>query len=65
MVMHDAAASRTTVLKEATDTKNYWLSSVRDGAVTVWEDSVKSEKDWGDEDKIEGREITVEIPAAD
>ena len=65
VVMHDAAASRTTVLKEAADTKNYWLTSVGDGVVTVWEDSVKSEKDWGDEDKIEGREITVEIPATE
>ena len=63
VVMYDAAASELTVLKEATDTKNYWITSVGDGVVTVWEDSVKSEKDWGDEDKIEGREITVEIQA--
>ena len=65
VVMYDAAASELTVLKEATDTKNYWFTSVADdGVLLVTEESVKSEKDWGDEDKTEEREIKVEVPAA-
>jgi hypothetical protein len=66
VVMFDTAMKEEFVLKEATATQNFWLGEViEDGsAVTVLEDSVKSEKDWGDEDKIERREIRVEIPAA-
>jgi hypothetical protein len=66
VVMYDTAASETTVLKEATDTKNYWFDSVTDdgASVVIREVSVKSEKDWGDEEKTETREIAVEIPPA-
>ena len=68
VVLHDAAAAETIVLKGSTGTQNYWFSKVvKDGkAVTVTEEFVKSEKDWGDEDekKIERREIRVAIPAA-
>jgi hypothetical protein len=64
--MYDAAAKELTVLKEAAGTRNFALGGVaEDGsAVTVIEQSVKSEKDWADEGKIETREIRVEIPAA-
>jgi hypothetical protein len=64
--MYDTAAKELTVLKEATATRNFTLGSMtEDGsAVTVVEQSVKSEKDWADEDKIKTREIQVEIPAA-
>ena len=66
VVMYDAAVGEAVVLKEATDTQNFWLGEViEDGAaVTVSEDFVKSAKDWKDEDKIGTREIRVEIPAA-
>jgi hypothetical protein len=66
VAMYDTSEEETTVLKEATDTKNYWFQRMtEDGAsLVVNEDSVKSEKDWGDEEKIETREIKVEIPAA-
>jgi hypothetical protein len=66
VVMYDAAASETTVLKEATDTKNFWFDEVTNdgGALRIRESSVESEKDWGDEEKISERAIEVEIPAA-
>ena len=53
-----------TVLKEATDTQNFILISVSDDDVSILEKSVKSVKDWSDEDKIFDREISVPIPAA-
>ena len=64
VVMYDAAMRETTVLKEATNTQNFWFPEVTpDGsAVAITEDSVKSAKDWDDEDKIERREIRIEIP---
>jgi hypothetical protein len=64
--MYDTAGKELTVLKEATDTLNFTLGGVtEDGsAVTVIEQSVKSEKDWADEDKIKTREMSVKIPAA-
>lgn len=66
VAMYDTAESESTVLKEATDTKNYWFQTItEDGAsLVVNEDSVKSEKDWGDEEKIETLEMKVEIPVA-
>ena len=66
VVLHDTVAGKTMILKEATDTKNYWLSEViEDGsALIVREESVPSDKDWGDEDKTKENEIRVEVPAA-
>jgi hypothetical protein len=66
VVMHDSAASETVVLKEATDTRNYWLMEIiEDGEVlSVIEESVKSQDDWSDEEKTDEREIRVEVPAA-
>jgi hypothetical protein len=66
VVMYDMATRDVTVLKEATDTQNFWFVALsEDGnAVMVKEDFVKSEADWDDEEKIETREIRVEIPGA-
>ncbi len=65
-VMYDTVAEELIVLKEATATKNYWYGGLADdgGSLVIQEDSVKSEKDWGDEEKITTREIKIEIPAA-
>jgi hypothetical protein len=66
VVMYDTAASETVVLKESTDTQNFWFDRVIEdgGALSVREEFVKSQDDWGDEEKTEEREIRVEIPAA-
>ena len=64
VVLYDAPADLETVLKEATDTQNFILISVSDDDVSILEKSVKSVKDWSDEDKIFDREISVPIPAA-
>jgi hypothetical protein len=66
VVMYDTAASETVVLKESTDTKNYWLDEVIEegAALSVREQSVESPDDWADEEKIGTREITVPIPPA-
>ncbi|HOO87466.1 MAG TPA: hypothetical protein PK442_07170, partial [Synergistales bacterium] len=65
-VMYDTVAEELVVLKEATTMKNYWYGGLSDdgGSFVIQEDSVKSEKDWGDKEKITTREIKVEIPAA-
>jgi hypothetical protein len=65
-VMYDTAAEETVVLKEATATQNFWCRELTDdgASITVWEDYVESEKDWGDDEKINTREIKVEIPPA-
>ena len=66
VVMYDVDAREATVLKEATDTQNYSLLSVKGdrSGISVMEESVKSEKDWENEDKIETRIIEIAIPAA-
>ena len=65
-VLYDDLASEIFVLKGSTNTQNYWFSGItEDGSsVTIREESVRSEADWADEDKIETREIIVEIPPA-
>jgi hypothetical protein len=66
LVMYDTAAKEETVLKEATDKLNYsFLLLSGDGsALSVTQESVKSEKDWEDDDKVNSRDIEVEISAA-
>jgi len=66
VAMYDTAAMEMTVLKKATGTQNFLFDEViEDGnAVTVTEKSVKALEDWADDEKIEMREIRVEIPAA-
>jgi hypothetical protein len=65
-VMYDTVAEETFALKEATATKNFWAGELTDdgASLVVREDSVKSEKDWDDEEKIKTREIKIEIPPA-
>ena len=65
-VLYDTVAEELVVLKEATATKNYWFGGVADGgaSLVLREDSVTSEKDWGDEEKITTREMKMEVPPA-
>jgi hypothetical protein len=66
VVLYDSATGETVVLKEATDTQNFWFSGIsEDGEnVVISEEYVKSPKDWADEGKIKTREITVPVPPA-
>jgi hypothetical protein len=63
VVMYDAAARRTVILKEATDTENFSLLSVADDGseAAVLEESVMSEKDWSEEGKIKRREVRIKL----
>ena len=64
--MYDTIEDELTVLKEATEKKNYFITGYDEdkGVIELNEASVKDKKDWSDPDKIEYKEITVEIPAA-
>jgi hypothetical protein len=66
IVMFDVAAKETIVLRESTDTQNFWFKQVVEGenALSGVEDYVESEGDWSDEEKIKSRDIRIEIPAA-
>jgi hypothetical protein len=63
-VVYDAVSGETIVLKEATATRNYMFSLVNTetNVIQLTEQFVESERDWGDEEKIGEREITVPIP---
>jgi hypothetical protein len=63
VVMYDAAARRTVILKEATDTENFSLLSVADDGseAAVLEESVISEKYWSEERKIKRREVRIKL----
>jgi hypothetical protein len=67
-VVYDPSVKEEVVLKEATDKQNFRFSGFSDGGVVIIEETVESEKDWGQEGfdggKIKEREITVEVPAA-
>jgi hypothetical protein len=67
-VVYDPSVKEEVVLKEATDKQNFRFSGFSDEGIVIIEETVESEKDWGqegfDEGKIKEREITVEIPAA-
>jgi hypothetical protein len=65
-VLYDSTVDETVVLKESTDTKNYRFSEISDDGekIVITEESVKSPKDWGDEEKVKEREIKVPVPAA-
>ena len=64
--LYDTVFEELTVLKEATETKNYFITGYDHdtGVIDLNEASVKDTKDWGDPDKIKYKEITVETPAA-
>ena len=64
--LYDSVEDHLTVIKEAEATKNYVIaaSDFEEGTLVIIEYSVKDEKDWADEDKVEEKELTVPIPAA-
>jgi hypothetical protein len=66
VALFDAAAEEIIFLKKATDTHNFSLSGVDsdEGIVRIYEQSVASTNDWGDEKKIQERGITIPIPPA-
>ena len=66
VAMYDTAAREETTLKEADARNNFWLTDLTKDAAraVVTEESVKSEGDWDDAEKIGYREIKVDIPAA-
>jgi hypothetical protein len=65
-VLHDSAVGETIALKESTDTQNFRFGSVSPdgGDIVLSEEYVESPEDWGDEDKVKTREISVPVPAA-
>ena len=66
IVMFDTATKKSSVLKKSTATQNFWFDEViEDGkALNGREEYVKSEGDWGDEEKEQSRDIRIEVPAA-
>mgnify|MGYP000985380367 CR=1 FL=1 len=66
VVLYDAAAEEEMVLKEADETRSYIFQSVSEDESTInlLELSVKSPKDWDDEEKVQESGLTVEVPAA-
>ena len=65
-VVYDTSLGAATVLREATDTQNFWSGEAAgDGrSATVNEEYVDSAEDWGDEGKIMNRPLEIGIPAA-
>jgi hypothetical protein len=59
-----AADSGYVVMKQATATESFNVSSADEDGVIINVYSVKTEKDWEDIDKQESSEITIEVPAA-
>jgi hypothetical protein len=53
-----------TIMKQATATESFNVSSADENGILINVYSVKSEKDWEDIEKQESREIKIEIPAA-
>jgi len=64
--VYDVATKKETVLKEATETQNFYFSGLTDDGknIQLTEEYVESPKDWGDEEKTKERKIKVPIPAA-
>ena len=64
--LYDCKTGKTTVIREATATKNYALNGYNreTGALDITESVVKNAKDWEDEDKIDDKELSVPVPAA-
>ena len=64
--LYDTLEKELTVIIKATLTKNYFIGGYDDegGTLDINESSVKNPKDWGNENKIKYKELTVPIPAA-
>lgn len=66
VALYDTGEEMLTVIREATATRNYIVNGCDHNGemLDVWEHSVKDEKDWADEDKIEYKGHKVPVPAA-
>ena len=66
IAMYDSVFDELSILKEATETKDYFITGCDydTGVVDVSESSVKDKKDWNDQEKIKYNDITIPIPAA-
>ena len=66
VVLYDTIEGTRTVLKQATDTKNYIVTvcDEENGTLKIWEHFVKNVKDWNDEKKVKDRAFSIPIPAA-
>ena len=64
--LYDTLEKELTVIIKATLTKNYFIGGYDDegGTLDINKSSVKNPKDWGNENKIKYKELTVPIPAA-
>ncbi len=64
--VYDSAVDLLTVLKQADALNNYILNGYFEDSDTfeVWRSTVKDEKDWADDDKIDEKELSVPVPAA-
>ena len=64
--LYDCETGKTTLIREATATKNYALNGYDRAkcALDITESFVKNAKDWEDEDKINDKELSVPVPAA-
>ncbi|MBO4369346.1 MAG: hypothetical protein J5803_04530 [Desulfovibrio sp.] len=64
--LYDSVENELIILKEATETKNYFVNGydADAGTLDVVEGSVADKKDWNDKKKIKFKEITLPIPAA-
>ena len=64
--LYDCETGKTTLIREATATKNYALNGYdrAKGALDITESFVNKAKDWEDEDKINDKELSVPVPAA-
>ena len=66
VALYDTVFEELNILKEATETKDYFITGFDHdaGTIDVSEGSVKDKKDWNNPDKINYKDITVETPAA-
>ncbi|MCL1940448.1 MAG: hypothetical protein FWG09_00790, partial [Synergistaceae bacterium] len=64
VVVYDSASGSIKTLAAATKTEDYMLDAVNISAkeLSITKYSVKNEKDWSNEDKIEEQEISLPIP---
>ena len=67
VAVYDVASGEYQMVKTATETEDYWLSSVDEGTgeLIIKKTSVKNVEDWADAEKHESEEIRVPAPAAD
>ncbi len=66
VVLYDTVEKSLTVLKQATDTRNYTVTECdgESGELEIWEHFVKKVKDWNDDTKVQSRDFRIPVPAA-